>query len=549
MAKRTPDRGRLTKEPGQLRRVREVLRESEEKSRAILQSIEELYYEVDLAGNLVTFNHSMTEILGYSKEELMGMNNRRYMDEETAGKVYRTFNRVYQTGLPTKAFDWGLIRKDGTRRILETSVSLMRDSKGRPIGFYGIGRDITERKQAERVLRESEEKYRTTLQSIEEGYYEVDLTGNLTFFNNALVRFSGYSKEELMGMNSRGLMTEETAKKMFQIFGEVSQTGEAANPFDWVMVRKDGTQRFIETSVSLVQDSRGKTIGFRGIARDVTDRKRIEEQAKIHQQQLMQAGKMVALGTLVSSVAHEINNPNNFIMLNTPLLSEAWEGALPILDEYCEKNGDFAVGGMKYTEMRDGIGVLFSGIRDGSKRIKQIVEDLKDFVRRDTSDMTQSVDMNAVLKSAISLLSNTIMKSTNHFSVVYGKDLPLLKGNFQRFEQVMINLIQNACQALPDNRKGIRVSTSYEEKKPSMVVEVEDEGTGIPSEMLSHITDPFFTTKSDSGGLGLGLSISSRIVKESGGTLTFTSEPGKGTRAKIVLPIFQANSTTMEMKE
>ncbi len=549
MIKRTPDQGRLRKEPGQLRRVREVLRESEEKSRAILQSIEELYYEVDLAGNLVTFNHSMTEILGYSKEELTGMNNRQYMDEETAGKVYRTFNRVYQTGLPTKAFDWDLIRKDGTRRILETSVSLMRDPKGRPIGFYGIGRDITERKQAERVLRESEEKYRTTLQSIEEGYYEVDLTGNLTFFNNALVRFSGYSKEELMGMNSRGLMTEETAKKMFQIFGEVYQTGEPANPFDWVMVRKDGTKRFIESSVSLVQDSKGKTIGFRGIARDVTDRKRIEEQAKIHQQQLMQAGKMVALGTLVSSVAHEINNPNNFIMLNTPLLSEAWEGALPILDEYCEKNGNFAIGGMKYTEMRDGIGVLFSGIRDGSKRIKQIVEDLKDFVRRDTSDMTQSVDMNAVLKSAISLLSNTIMKSTNHFSVAYGKDLPLLKGNFQRFEQVMINLIQNACQALPDNRKSIRVSTSYEEKKPSMVVEVEDEGTGIPSEMLSHITDPFFTTKSDSGGLGLGLSISSRIVKESGGTLTFTSEPGKGTRAKIVLPIFQANSDTMEMKK
>lgn len=555
MRRRIPDRGaesparRLKREPGQLRRVREVLRESEEKSRAILQSIEELYYEVDLTGNLVAFNPSMTEILGYSQEELMGMNNRRYMDEETAKKVYQTFNQVYRTGLPTKAFDWGLIRKDGTRRILETSVSLMRDSKGRPIGFYGIGRDITERKKAERVLRESEEKYRTTLQSIEEGYYEVDLAGNLTFFNNALVRFSGYSKEELMGMNSRELMAEEAAKKMFQIFGEVYQTGEPADPFDWEMIRRDGTKRFIETSVSLVQDSKGKPAGYRGIARDITDRKKMEEQAKIHQQQLMQAGKMVALGTLVSSVAHEINNPNNFIMLNTPLLSEAWECAMPILDEYYEKNGDFSIGGIKYTEMRDSIPVLFSGIRDGSKRIKQIVEDLKDFVRRDTTDMTQSVDMNAVLRSTISLLSNTIMKSTNHFSVAYGENLPFLKGNFQRFEQVMINLIQNACQALPNNRRGIFVSTSHDEVKTSIVVEVEDEGTGIPSEMLSHITDPFFTTKSDSGGLGLGLSISSRIVREHGGALTFTSEPGRGTRAKIVLPILQANSTTMEMKE
>lgn len=228
-------------------------------------------------------------------------------------------------------------------------------------------------------------------------------------------------------------------------------------------------------------------------------------------------------------------------MLNTPLLSEAWKGAMPILDEYFERNGDFVIGGMKYTEMRDNIPILFSGISDGAKRIKQIVEDLKDFVRRDASDMTQSVDMNAVLRSAISLLSNTIMKSTNHFSVTYGNNLPVLKGNFQRFEQVMINLIQNACQALPDNQKAIFVSTSYDEKKPSIVVEVEDEGAGIPSEMLSHITDPFYTTKSDSGGLGLGLSISSRIVREYGGTLTFTSEPGKGTKAEIVLPVYQVS--------
>jgi polar amino acid transport system substrate-binding protein len=133
------------------------------------------------------------------------------------------------------------------------------------------------------------------------------------------------------------------------------------------------------------------------------------------------------------------------------------------------------------------------------------------------------------------------MKSTNHFSVTYGNNLPVLKGNFQRFEQVMINLIQNACQALPDNQKAIFVSTSYDEKKPSIVVEVEDEGTGITSEMLSHITDPFYTTKSDSGGLGLGLSISSRIVREHGGTLTFTSEPGKGTKAEIVLPVYQVS--------
>jgi PAS domain S-box-containing protein len=530
---------RLKRKSGQIRRVQEVLRESEEKYRTVLQSIEELYYEVDLAGNLTISNDAMTKILGYSKEELIGMNNRQYMDEETAKKVYQTFNQVYRTGAPAKAFDWALIRKDGAKRILETSVSMMCDSKGRPTGFYGVGRDITERKKAEAILRESEEKYRTTLHSIEEGYYEVDLAGNLAFFNDALAKFSGYSKDELMGMNNRQFMTEEAARKVFQVFSEVYRTGEPANPFDWEMIRKDGTKRFIEASASLIHDSKNQPIGFRGIARDVTDRKQIEERAKIHQQQLMQAGKMVALGTLVSSVAHEINNPNNFIMLNAPLLSEAWKSITPILDEYYEKNGDFVVGGTRYTEMRENIPILFSGILDGSKRIKQIVEDLRDFVRRDTSDMSQGVDVNAVLRSAVALLSNTIMKSTNHFSVQYGRSLPLLKGNFQRLEQVIINLIQNACQALRDTRKGIFVSTAYDENRKGLAVRVEDEGVGMSSDVLPHITDPFYTTKADSGGLGLGLSISSKIVKEHGGTLTFASELGKGTQAEIVLPLYQ----------
>ena len=396
-------------------------------------------------------------------------------------------------------------------------------------------------KLEEEALRKSEEKYRTILHSIEEGYFEVDLAGNLTFFNNPLCTFSGYSKEELMGMNNRQFMTEEAAKKSYQVFSEVYRTGEPAGAFDWEMIIKDGTRRWVETSVSLIRDSTGEPIGFRGIARDVTERKQMEEQAKVHQHQLMQAGKMVALGTLVSSVGHEINNPNNFIMLNAPLLKEPWHHILPILDEYYEKDRDFTIGSIRYTEMRDRIPRLLSGISDGSKRINEIVEDLRSFLRRDASDMNQSVDVNAILRSALSLLSNMITRSTKHFSVTYGEKLPVLKGNFHRLEQVIINLIQNACQALPDIRRGISLSTAYDEKTSCIVVKVQDEGVGIAPEVLPHIADPFFTTKSNSGGIGLGLSISSRIVKEHGGTLAFNSEPGKGTIAEITLPVHQAN--------
>jgi PAS domain S-box-containing protein len=519
------------------KRAEEALKASEEKYRSILQSIEEGYYEVDLAGNFTFFNNFLVKSLGYRREELMGLNNRQFMSPETAKLVFETFNEVYRTGNPKRDFQWDLIHKDGTRMFVEVSVSLMRNERGEPKGFYGTARDITERKKEEEALKEWERKYRMTLQNLDVEYFEVDLKGNFTFFTDIFCRILGYSKEELMGMNNRQYQTEETAKKVYQVYNEVYRTGKPSKLFDWEVIRKDGTKRVVETSQCLMQDSRGQPIGFCGIGRDVTERRLSEEQARLHEQQMMQVSKMVALGTLVSGVAHEINNPNNFIMLNTPLLLEAWESSKPILEEYFEKNGDFLIGGMPYTEMRGNIPVLFSGILDGSKRIKQIIEDLRDFIRRDGSDMTQWFDVNGVIRSAISLLSNILMKATTHFFVEYGDSLPPLKGNFQRFEQVIINLIQNACQALPNTQRGIFLSTSYDEKRGCVIVKLQDEGVGIPADVLPHIEEPFFTTKHDFGSLGLGLSISSRIVKEHGGTLNFTSEKGKGTTAEIVLPI------------
>ena len=428
-------------------------------------------------------------------------------------------------------------RHSATLTTVETQQIDLRDT------LESLKAEILDRVQAEEALSESEEKYRTILHSIEEGYYEVDLSGNLTFFNETLCRHLGYSKDELMGMNNRQFMNPETAERVYKTFNSVLQTGEPAQAFDWEMIAKDGSKKFVELSVSLMRDPEGHPIGFRGVARDISERKKAEEQAKLHQQQLMHASKMVALGTLVSGVAHEVNNPNNFIMLNSPILKEAWDSAMPILEKYYEKNGDFILGGMKYTEIRENLPNLFSGISDGAKRIKQIVDDLKNYVRDNTADLTQSVDINDVLKSTVSLLSNMIKNSTNHFSIEYGRNVPLLKGNFQRLEQVIINLVQNACQALPDARKGIFISVQYIEEKSAIIIKVRDEGMGISPETLNHITDPFFTTKHDSGGVGLGLSISSKIIEEHGGSMHFESEMGAGTKVTITLPVDRNNQT------
>jgi PAS domain S-box-containing protein len=258
-------------------RIKRELKESEEKYRTILQSIEDGYCEVNIRGDFVFFNESMARILGYAPGELMGMNNRHYMTEETAKEVYRLTNEVYRTGIPTKSFDWEVIRKDGEKRYLETSVSILRDSKSNTIGFRGIARDVTERRITRKAIEESEKKYRTILESIEDGYFEVDIKGNFTFFNESMCRILGYPEQELKGMNNRQFMSEETSKRVFQTFNHVYQIGEPTKALGWELIRKDGEIRYVETSVSLIRNPKGEPVGFRGIARDITGVRRLEK--------------------------------------------------------------------------------------------------------------------------------------------------------------------------------------------------------------------------------------------------------------------------------
>ncbi len=259
------------------KRAEEALRHSEEKYRSILESMEEGYYEVDLAGNFTFVNDSTVRIFGYPRKELIGMNNRRYTDKENGTRLFQAFNHVYKTGEHVKECVYEVIRKDGTKRIIETSPLLRRDPSGKPIGFRGIARDVTERKQAEEALRQSEEKYRDILESMDEGYYEVDLAGNLTYVNGSTCRMHGYSKEELIGMNNRQWTDKENAKKLFQAFNKVYQDSESGAVCDYELIRKDGARRCGEVSIALRKDRSGKPIGFRGLLRDITEQKRAEE--------------------------------------------------------------------------------------------------------------------------------------------------------------------------------------------------------------------------------------------------------------------------------
>ncbi|HPD57221.1 MAG TPA: PAS domain S-box protein [Smithellaceae bacterium] len=264
----------------QRHKAQEELRQSEEKYRSILSSIQEGYFEVDLSGTYTFVNDANCRLLGYTKDELIGMNYRQHMDGATAKKLRKPYIDLYRTGKPIKSLEVDSYKKDGTKVTYETSVSLIKDAQGKPIGFRGVSRDITARKQAEAALKHSEEKYRNILEGIEEGYYETDLHGNLTFFNDAACHISGYSPEESLGMNFRQYTPESDADKVYSIFHEVYKTGIPVKGLSYEIIRKNKTIRYVETSISLRKDSAGKIIGFQGIVRDITERKLAEEKLR-----------------------------------------------------------------------------------------------------------------------------------------------------------------------------------------------------------------------------------------------------------------------------
>jgi signal transduction histidine kinase/ActR/RegA family two-component response regulator len=393
-----------------------------------------------------------------------------------------------------------------------------------------LTREITDREATEEKLDRNRIMLQTVFDGISEPLVLLDRELNIKMLNEAARKYYHLAS----GMETVGRMCHRLFK------GKSSPCTGCPVPVDI----KDGQSRTFErkgfmnpereekVSVYPIKAAGGGIDGCVLHIRDMTDEKRMERE-------LMQADKMISLGILVSGVAHEINNPNNWIMLNAPILLETWQSILPVLDAYYEKTGDFSAGGLPYVEMKEAVPRLLGGILGGSKRIMKIVNDLKDYARYQPGDERAPVDINKMIGNAVSLLENQIKKSTTRFTADYDDTLPMIQGDWQKLEQVVINLLQNACQALPDSGKGIFLKSFFDKQSGMVAISVQDEGPGIPEKNLSRITDPFFTTKGDIGGTGLGLSVSSKIVKNHGGHLTVMSQESKGATFTILLPLEQ----------
>ena len=496
------------------KRTKEALLESEEKFRSLAENQHDVVWTVNENLEVDYISPSCFKMTGTTAEETIGKNPKEFYTEESYQRVIMKLAEERQKSaneMQPGVLEVEQYHEDGHLFPVEiTCMPVIIDNK--VVGVQGITRDITERKNAEKALRESEEKYRTILETMEEGYYEVDLAGNYTFVNDTMCRIRGYSREDLIGMNNRGYMSEETAKKVFKAFNSVYTSGNSSKNLQWETIRKDGAKIQIETSASLIRDSEGKPIGFRGIVRDISEKQRLEAQ-------LRHAQRMESIGTLAGGIAHNFNNLLMGIQGNASMM-------LLDLDS----------GNPRHKNLTN----IEKLVKNGAKLTAQLIG-----YAREGSYEVRPTSLNQLVKETSDTFGMTKKEITVHQEL--SEKLYDTNVDQGQIEQVLLNLYVNATDAMPGGGdlflKTINVTDKDITSKPYKVqpgnyilLTVRDTGVGMDKETRERIFEPFFTTKGLASGTGLGMASAYGIIEGHGGYIDVDSEVGEGATFSIYLP-------------
>ena len=388
-----------------------------------------------------------------------------------------------------------------------------------------------EHREAVRALRASEEKYRLLFQefngllnAVSDSLMLVDPDMKVVWSNRAAADGLKLEPEQMIGRHCYNLLKQRDKPCDTCVVAQTITSGQTQNAIETL----DNGEVWDNRTFPLLDDT-GEVTKIIVMKRNITEQKRLQDETS-------RTSRLAVLGELSAGVAHEINNPNALIRYNSDMLHGFLSDLLPHLQETLPGDSSRTFGGLSRTDLVEEMPQMLTAIQDSSQRIKQIVDDLRDFSRRDLYNEETFIDLNQIAESCVRLTGNVVARATNHFNVDLAEDLPPLSGVQGRLEQVVINLLINSCQALEERAQKITLTTHCSENREQLFLTVRDEGKGIPPGILEHIFEPFVTTKRQEGGTGLGLSVSARIVKEHRGTLNFTSTPGKGTTATLMLP-------------
>ncbi|TAN41463.1 MAG: PAS domain S-box protein [Nitrospirae bacterium] len=545
--------------------VEEALRRSQQRFRAVFDNAPVGITIINTDRRFIEANTAFQKMTGYDIAELseLSVSDISHPDDDRLNMLY--YEELMAGRLPHFSMEKRFIRKNGAVLLTNIVITTIRDNYDKPVLLFGIVEDITEKKRAEDELRKYHERLEeiiaqrtsellkinkslkneiaerkeieTTLKESEAKlsvlYNEFNIILNSTPDSIVLmsldkkVLWANKSTENYIDMSAGdpvGKRCHELVHKTDCPIEEcyAAKVFETEAPVDFQARNYQG--RMLDIRIVPIKDESGKFIKMLHIARDVTEKNRLHETAHL-----------ASLGEMAAAVAHEINNPNNVIMFNSSILRDSWGDVGKILHEYSKDHGDFSAGGLPSGTISETVENLIAGIVKSSVRIKNIVGDMRRLSLQDKQTFFEEYDLNTVTENAISLLNMRINKLTKSFSFSAAPDIPILKGNPTQIEQVVINLILNALQALENSDKAVKVSTGYDASSDSALLEVFDEGYGIESAHLGQIMKPFFTTKHE--GTGLGLSLVGKILTTHNGKIEFKSESGKGTAVKVTLPV------------
>lgn len=513
----------------------------------IISKMAECLILVDSRGNILSVNNATEMLLGYDGDELRGKpfamlfpKERFPMDMLIKGKnaIDLTDHDCICTAhgdnpIPV-SISYSVLK--GTSRTVKGFICIMRDMtkyreaeheleqarleledtvRERTAALAETNRalrvEIREHREAEYALRVSEEKYRTILENMEDGYFEVDTAGRFTFFNSALLRRLGYTADEFTGMSYKDIMDEENARRIYKTFNRAYTMKTPGRTLEYEFLTKEGETKIVETPVSLIRDATGVITGFRGLARDVTEQKHLT-------MRLQRAQKMEAIGTLAGGVAHDLNNILSGIV-NYP--------ELILMDLPPD------------SPMRDSV----LAIRDSGERAASVVQDLLTLARRGVT-VSKVINLNTIVSD--------YLKSPEHERLIHmnpritirtrlAGNLPNITGSPTHLSKSLMNLVSNGMDSMPDGGD-IVISTKYQyidrpignydqvEEGNYAVMRVHDTGSGISHEDMDKIFEPFYTKKvMGKSGTGLGLAVVWGTVKDHNGYIDVRSIEGEGT--------------------
>ena len=358
------------------------------------------------------------------------------------------------------------------------------------------------------------EELETLLGAITDRIYVVERDGTMSMSNNKDIgdveqKFEGLCKSELQNAKS----------PIMNVFN----AGKSIN------FEKKINNLYFSIRVYPIFSQKGNVEKILVMCRNVTEKKELENQ-------MLQSNKLASLGKLVAGIAHEINNPNTFIRGNLKIIKESFDDIFPIINKYQKEQPDLKIARLDYNIFKENIPFLINDMFEGSNRIKKIVDDLRNYARKDEGFLTDDVDINLVINNAFRLVESQTRRMAQ-IRLQLDDKLPVFKGNFQKLEQVIVNMILNAAQSISGQKGKVVINASSSEGGEFVEVKISDNGKGINEDIINSIFDPFFTTKRDKGGTGLGLSISYGIIKEHGGEINVSSKPGEGTEFLITIPV------------